>query len=54
MTAEVQESCHIEVASKLDEASNWLNIEGTRYNGIKAKLKQVDSRCEILIKELNP
>jgi len=52
MTAEVQESRHIEVGSKLDEASNRLDAEDTCYNAMKAKLEQVESRLEELLKEL--
>jgi len=52
MTFEVRESRQIEVGSKLDEASNRLNVEGIRYNAMKAKLEQVESQCEELLKEL--
>jgi len=52
MTSEVRESRRIEVGGKLDEASNRLNTEGTRYNAMKAKFEQVESRCKELLKEL--
>jgi len=52
MTFEVRESCRIEVGGKLDEAFNRLNAKGTCYNAMKAKLEQVESRCEELLKEL--
>jgi len=52
MTSEVRGSCRIDVGSKLDEASNRLNTKGTRYNAMKAKLEQVESRREELLKEL--
>jgi len=48
----VRENRRIEIGSKLDKASNWLNIEGIRYNVMKAKLEQVESRGEELLKEL--
>ena len=43
---------HIEDASKIDEASNRLDAEGTRYNATKAKLERVELRCKELLKEL--
>ena len=52
MTSEVRESRRIEVGGKLDKASNRLNAEGTRYNAMKAKLEQVESRDKELLKEL--
>ena len=52
VTSEVRESRRIEVGGKLDEASNRLNAEGTRYNAMKAKLEQMESRREELLKEL--
>ncbi|KAJ8453327.1 hypothetical protein Cgig2_008211 [Carnegiea gigantea] len=52
MTTEVRESCRVEVDSKLNEASHRLDVESTRYNAHKAKLWQVELRCEELLKEL--
>ncbi|KAJ8420712.1 hypothetical protein Cgig2_006264 [Carnegiea gigantea] len=52
MTIEVQESRRIEVGTKLNEVSHHLDTESTRYSALKAKLGQVDSRCEELLKEL--
>ena len=52
MTFEVWDSRWIEVGSKLDEASNQLNAEGTSYSAMKAKLEQVESQHEELLKEL--
>jgi len=43
MTSKVQESHRIEIGRKLDEATNRLNAEDTRYNAMKAKLEQVES-----------
>ena len=52
ITFVVQESRRIEVGIKLDKASNWLNAKGTHYNVMKAKLDQVESHREELLKEL--
>ncbi|KAJ8442297.1 hypothetical protein Cgig2_011220 [Carnegiea gigantea] len=52
MTIEVRESRRVEVGSKLDVASHQLNTEIARYNALKAKLEEVDSRREELLKEL--
>ena len=52
MTIEVQESHRIEVGTKLNEASHYLDTESTCYSALKAKLGQVDSRCKELLKEL--
>ncbi|KAJ8432750.1 hypothetical protein Cgig2_011673 [Carnegiea gigantea] len=41
-----------EVGSKLDAASHQLDTEIARYNALKAKLGEVDSRREELLKEL--
>ncbi|KAJ8438376.1 LOW QUALITY PROTEIN: hypothetical protein Cgig2_006294 [Carnegiea gigantea] len=43
----ITESRHIELDSKLNEASHWLDIESTHYNALKAKLER-----EELLKEL--
>ncbi|KAJ8438702.1 hypothetical protein Cgig2_011885 [Carnegiea gigantea] len=51
-TAEKQDSCRIEAQSKLNEASWWLNTEGDHYEAKAAELKQVESRHEELLKEL--
>jgi len=40
MTIKVRESRLIEVGNKLEEASNLLDVEGTHYNMMKAKLEQ--------------
>jgi len=37
---------------KLDEASRWLNTEGGHYEAKAVELKQVESRHEELLKEL--
>ncbi|KAJ8436100.1 hypothetical protein Cgig2_011922 [Carnegiea gigantea] len=52
MTIEVRESRRVEVGSKLDAASHQLDTEIARYNVLKAKLGEVDSRREELLKEL--
>ncbi|KAJ8435490.1 hypothetical protein Cgig2_033229 [Carnegiea gigantea] len=52
MTIEVRESRRVEVGSKLDAASHQLDTEIARYNVLKAKLGEVDSRREGLLKEL--
>ena len=39
MTSEVWQSRRIEVGRKVDEDSNRLNVEGTRYYAMKAKLE---------------
>ncbi|KAJ8426509.1 hypothetical protein Cgig2_013192 [Carnegiea gigantea] len=52
MTIEVRESRRVEVGSKLDAASHQLDIEIAHYNALKAKLGEVDSRREELLKEL--
>ncbi|KAJ8420035.1 hypothetical protein Cgig2_011956 [Carnegiea gigantea] len=52
MTIEVRESHRVKVGSKLDAASHQLDIEIARYNALKAKLGEVDSRREELLKEL--
>ena len=52
MTIEVRESRRVEVGSKLDVASHQLDTEIVRYNALKAKLGEVDSRREELLKEL--
>ena len=52
MNTEVRESRLVEVGSKLNEASYQLEIESTRYNVLKTKLEQVDSRDEELLKGL--
>ncbi|KAJ8431932.1 hypothetical protein Cgig2_023741 [Carnegiea gigantea] len=43
---------HLSSISKLNETSHQLDIESTRFNALKARLGQVDSRCEELLKEL--
>ncbi|KAJ8434936.1 LOW QUALITY PROTEIN: hypothetical protein Cgig2_023933 [Carnegiea gigantea] len=45
-------NCRIEVQDKLDEASHRLNIEGAHYKTKTVELKQVELRCEKLLKEL--
>ncbi|KAJ8424352.1 hypothetical protein Cgig2_033471 [Carnegiea gigantea] len=50
MTTKVRESHLIEVGSKLNEASYQLEIKSTRYNALKTKLEQVDSRHKELWK----
>ncbi|KAJ8422461.1 hypothetical protein Cgig2_011973 [Carnegiea gigantea] len=52
MTVEVRESRRVEVGSKLDAASHQLDAEIARYNVLKAKLGEVDSRREEMLKEL--
>jgi len=52
MTTKVRESRHIEVGSKLNEASHQLDIESTHYNAVKGKLELVDSRHKELLKKL--
>ncbi|KAJ8426173.1 hypothetical protein Cgig2_021027 [Carnegiea gigantea] len=52
MTIEVRESRRVEVSSKLDAASHQLDTEIARYNVLKAKLGEMDSRREGLLKEL--
>jgi len=47
MTTKVRESHRIEVRT-----SHKLDTESTHYNTLKAKLGQVDSRCDELLKEL--
>ncbi|KAJ8438679.1 hypothetical protein Cgig2_011862 [Carnegiea gigantea] len=42
----------LEVGTKLNEASHQLAVESTHYSALKAKLGQVDSRCEELLKKL--
>jgi len=39
MTTKVRESRHIELGSKLNEASTRFNIEGTRYYVMKGKVE---------------
>jgi len=52
MTSEVRESCHIEISSELNKGSHQLDTESAHYDAFKAKLGQVDLRCEELLKEL--
>ena len=52
MTVEVRESRRVEVGSKLNTASHQLDTEVARHNVLKAKLGEVDSRREELLKEL--
>ncbi|KAJ8432128.1 hypothetical protein Cgig2_027710 [Carnegiea gigantea] len=49
---DLKDLCRIEAGSKLNEASHQFETESTRYNALKDKLGQVDSRCEELLKEL--
>jgi len=51
MTIEVREIRRVEVGSKLNTASHQLDTEIARYNALKAKLGEVDSRREELLKE---
>jgi len=51
-SAEEYDSCRTEVQGKLDEASRRLNTEGAHYEARAARLKQVELRCEKLLKEL--
>ncbi|KAJ8421642.1 hypothetical protein Cgig2_003844 [Carnegiea gigantea] len=51
-SAKEQDSCRMEVQGKLDKASRWLNTEGAHYEAKVAVLKQVKSRREEQLKEL--
>ena len=50
--AREQGTYHIKAQGKLDKASQLLNVEGAHYEAIAAKLKQMESRCKELLKEL--
>jgi len=51
LTTDVWESLHTEVGNKLNGATHYLDAKSTRYNPLKAKLGQVNSRCKELLKE---
>ncbi|KAJ8428653.1 hypothetical protein Cgig2_020377 [Carnegiea gigantea] len=52
LIAKEQGTYRIKVQGELDKASQLLNVEGAHYEAIAAKLKQMESRCEELLKEL--
>ena len=52
MTAEEQDSHHIKVQGKLDEASQQLNAKGSHCELVTTKLKQSEAQHQELLKEL--